>query len=661
MDIKKRVKELVNLINEYNYEYYTLDNPTITDYEYDKLLEELKQLEEKYPELKDLNSPTQKAGGEILENFKKVVHKVPMLSLDNSYNEAEIIKFVEKIKKEINNPVFVCELKIDGLAVSIKYEKGKFKQASTRGDGTIGEDITHNVKTIKSLPLVLKKEIDIEIRGEIFISKNAFSKINKERAENEETLFANPRNAAAGSVRQLDSKIAAKRNLDIFVYMLPNAKEFGITSHSKSLDFLDELQIKTNRNRAICKSADDIIKYLEKWQEERNALSYEIDGVVIKVDNLDEQDELGFTAKSPKWATAFKFPPEEVNTKLLDIIFTVGRTGQVTPNAVLEPVFVAGSKISRATLHNEEFVKERDLRIGDTVTIRKAGDVIPEVVRPIIKNRTGEEILFEMTTNCPICNSILVKSADEADFYCVKDECPAKVVEGLIHFASRNAMNIDGLGDKIVEQLYKANLIKQIPDIYDLKYEDLVGLERFADKSAANLINAVTKSKENSLEKLLFGFGIRHVGSKTAVILAQNFKTLDNLISATNSELIEIDDVGDIVAESIIDYFANSDNISMIEKLRERGLNFQSSNAHSEESFDDNFVDKTFVITGSFSDYKREELEKIIISKGGKTSSSVSKRTSVLVCGEKAGSKLTKAESFGTEIWDETKLLEMLS
>lgn len=659
MESKKRIDELVKKINQYNYEYYTLDNPTITDFEYDALYSELKKLEEENPEYVDENSPTKKAGWKVLDNFNKVTHEKPMLSLDNSYNEAEILKFVDKIKKEIDNPTFVCELKIDGLAVSINYENGVLKKAATRGDGSIGEDITHNVKTIKSLPLVLEKKVDIEVRGEIFISKDSLKKINEERAKKQEQLFANPRNAAAGSVRQLDSKIAAKRNLDMFAYMLPDAKDLKILNHSDALEYLDQLKIKTNTNRAICKNEIEIIEYINLWKEKRSTLPYEIDGVVIKVNNLDIQEELGFTAKSPKWATAFKFPPEEVNTKLLDIIFTVGRTGQVTPNAVLEPAFVAGSKISRATLHNEEFVKERDLRIGDTVTIRKAGDVIPEVVRPIIKVRNGSEKVFKMATNCPICNSMLVKNLDEADYYCIEADCPAKNVEGLIHFASRNAMNIKGLGDKVVTQLYEEKLIKIIPDIYTLKYDNLINSERFANKSANNLIMAIETSKNNSLEKLLFGLGIRHVGSKTATVITRHFKNLDNIMNANFEELITIEDVGEIVAQSIIDYFANEKNREMIERLRELGLNFVIPDTQT-NLLDEAIAGKTFVITGSFEKYKRKEIEEQIMLKGGKTSSSVSKMTSAVICGENPGSKLDKAKQLNLEIWDEEKISEFI-
>ncbi len=655
MNVKEKIKKLSQKIEQHNYEYYTLDNPTITDYEYDMLMEELIALEEKFPEYKLKISPTTRVGGEILDGFTKVMHKKSMLSLGNTYNEEEVINFIERVRKEVDNPNFVCELKIDGLAVCIRYEKGVFVEAATRGDGNVGEDITHNVKTIKSLPLLLEKEIDIEVRGEIFISKANFKKINDNRIENDEMIFANPRNAAAGSVRQLDSKIAAKRYLDVFLYSSPNANDFDIITHSEALDFLDSLQFKTNKERKVCKSADEIITYLNYWQEHRNNLPYEIDGIVIKVNDLKSQSKLGERSKSPRWATAFKFPPEEVHTKLLDIIFTVGRSGQVTPNAVLEPVTVAGSTISRATLHNEEFVKARDLRIGDIVSIRKAGDVIPEVVRSIKSYRTGGEKVFEMIKRCPKCDSILIKKDTEADFYCVNDKCPAKILESLIHFASRKAMNIDGLGESKVIQLYNASIIQDIADIYKMNKKQLLELDRFAEKSALNLLSAVEKSKGNDLSKLLFGLGIKHVGSKTASIIANHFKTMDDLIDASKDDLIEIADVGEIVANSIITYFSQEKNIALVEKLRVLNLNFKSLENNLIFA-DDNFVDKKFVITGSFNDYSREEMKLEIEKRGGKCSSSVSGRTNVLICGKDAGSKFDKAQKLGIEIWDEEKI-----
>ncbi len=661
MNPKLRIKELTEKINKHNYEYYVLDNPTIIDYDYDMMLDELVKLETDYPEYKDINSPTSRVGGLALDKFEKVVHDVPMLSLGNSYNEQEVKSFLVKVEKELAKPKFVCELKIDGLAVSIKFENGQFKKAATRGDGVVGEDITENVRTIKSLPLMLREPLSMEVRGEIFMNKNTFDKLNEERAKNGEQLFANPRNAAAGSVRQLDSKIAAKRELDLFLYMLPDAEKLGHTAHSKALDFLDEQGFKTNQERKICYSAVEVMNYIKNVLEVRSSLGYAIDGVVIKVDDLAAQNELGFTSKSPKWATAFKFPPEEVNTKLLDIIFTVGRTGMVTPNAVLEPALVDGSVISRATLHNEDFVKERDLRIGDTVTIRKAGDVIPEVVRYIKESRDGSEKEFKMATNCPICDTVLTKKSEEVDYYCENSSCPARVVESLIHFASRNAMNIDGLGERIVKQLFDEQLINSIPDIYTLKFEDLIKLERFGERSVKKLLEAIEKSKENSLEKLLFGLGIRHVGSKTAKILASEFETLKNLSDIKAEQLVAVNDIGEIVASSVVSFFGTEQNVQMIDDLISQGLNtVYLGKPKSQISSDGVLAGKKVVITGSFENYGRKELTEILENLGAKASGSVSKNTDIVIAGEKAGSKLTKANELGVLVWNEEKLLEVI-
>ena len=600
-DIKKRVEELTEILNEANYNYYVKDEPTITDQEFDKYLRELEELEEKYPEYKNPDSPTERVGGEVIDSFKKVTHERPMMSLSDVFSESEVINFDERIKKEGINPKYVCELKIDGLSVSLLYKDGVLVRAATRGDGTIGEDITHNAKTIKTIPLKLKEKIDIEVRGEIFMSKKSLELANIERVKNGEKPLQNARNAAAGSMRQLDSKVAAKRNLDTFIYHLPNPEDYGITSHMEALEFMKNLGFKVNPNNRLVNNISEVLAFIDEKTKTRNDLPYDIDGIVIKVNNLREQADLGYTAKYPKWATAYKFPAEEVLTKLRDIIFTVGRTGQITPNAVLDPVIVMGSTISRATLHNEDYVKEKDLQIGDIVSIRKAGDVIPEVVERKLERRDASVIPFKMIENCPICDTKLVKKKDQVDYYCPNDECPSRKVESLIHFASRDAMNIEGLGEKIMEDFFNFGFITKIPDIYRLQShrEDLTRLEGYGEKSVTNLLSAIEKSKENSLEKLIFGLGIPHVGSKTAKILASNFHTLDNLMEKDFDSLNSIADIGNIIAKSIIDYFRNSDNKNMIEELRNFGLNFD----YLGKKIVNNpfFAGKTFVLTGSIS------------------------------------------------------------
>jgi len=659
--MQKRYEELIKIINEADYNYHTLDNPTITDQEYDKYLRELYLIEEENPEIVRDDSPSRRAGGQVLDEFKKVKHKIPMMSLSNVFNENEIMQFDSRIKKEGINPNYVCELKIDGLSVSLKYEKGKLVTAATRGDGTTGEDITNNVKTIKTVPLTLNQEIDIEVRGEIYMSKKVFERLNKEREQEGKELFQNPRNAAAGSIRQLDSKIAAKRQLECFIYHLPNPLDYGITSHSEALKFMSNLGFRVNLNNRLVHSINEVLSFIDEKATERENLPYDIDGIVIKVNSILEQQRLGYTAKYPKWATAYKFPATEVLTKLTDIIFTVGRTGQITPNAVLEPVIVQGSTIRRATLHNEDYVKEKNLKIGDIVSIRKAGDVIPEVVKPIIERRTGEEKDFVMIHNCPICNSPLVKKEGQVDYYCFNENCDRRNIESIIHFVSRKAMNIDGLGEKIVEDFYNMNFINNIVDIYHLSEhrKDLIELEGYGDKSVDNLLNAIEKSKENSLERLIFGLGIPHVGEKTAKILATRYRNLNDLICASLEELTSINDIGEIIAKSIRTYFEQSTNMEIIERLKELGINTVYLGASVETN--DNFVDKTFVITGTLSSMSRDEAKEKVELLGGKTSSSVSKKTSVVIVGENAGSKYDKAKELNIEIWDEERFLSMLN
>lgn len=658
--MKERMEELIEIINEADYNYHTLDNPTITDQEYDKYLRELFEIEAAHPDWVRDDSPTQHAGGKIIEGFNKVTHKIPMMSLSDVFSESEVIAFDERIRKEGITPEYMCELKIDGLSVSLLYEDGKLVRAATRGDGTTGEDITHNAKTIKVIPLKLKEKVNIEVRGEIFMNKETLVKLNEERKKHNQPLLQNCRNAAAGSIRQLDSKVAAARKLDNFIYHLPNPLDYNLHTHAEAIDYMTRLGFKTNPNNRLVKNISEVIKYIEEKAKQRPTLPYDIDGIVIKVNSIEQQQKLGYTAKYPKWATAYKFPAEEVLTKLTDIIFTVGRTGQITPNAVLEPVIVAGSTISRATLHNEDYVKEKDLKIGDIVSIRKAGDVIPEVVEVKKERRTGKEKDFEMITTCPMCNTNLVKKEGQVDYYCPNKKCPARSIESLIHFASRDAMNIDGLGDRIMEDFYNFHFIGTIADIYSLKNheQDLTRLEGYGDKSVTNLLNAIEDSKKNSLERLLFGLGIPHVGAKTAKILARKYKELDNLMVATEEELTTIPDIGEIIAKSVIEYFNDNHHRSVVEELKEIGLNTKYLGQEVEENSE--FNGKTFVLTGSLQLFTREEAEEKIEQLGGKAASSVSKKTSAVIVGSNPGSKYEKAKELGIPIWTEEEFKEKL-
>ncbi len=659
---KKRIAELVEIINKASYEYYLNDNPSITDQEYDDYYSELLRLEEAYPELKREDSPTIRVGGEALSKFEKVEHKTPMLSFDDIFNEDEIIAFDERIRKSINNPTYTVEPKMDGLSGSLIYEKGLLVRVATRGNGLVGENITANGKTIKSIPLRLKKDIDIEVRGEIYMSKASFEKANKEREVNGEALFANPRNAAAGSVRQLDSKITAKRNLDFMAYFIPNPKDYGIKTQDESLKFLRELGFVTNyKLNTIASNAEEIIKDIKALGEVRKSLPYEIDGVVLKVNNLEDEDKLGYTARVPRWGIAYKFPAEEVLTTLKEIKFTVGRTGKITPNAIFSPVHVAGSLISKATLHNEDYCIAKDVRVGDTISIRKAGDVIPEVVRVLKERRNGTEKEFQMLDYCPICHTKIVRKDTEADYYCPNEMCPARKIENIIHFASREAMNIDGLGESIIEDLYNENFITNITDIYDIdKYEEeLMNLEGYGKKKIDNLKSAIKNSKNNSLERLIYGLGIRNVGAKTAKVLAKYYKTLDNLMTASYEELVNISDIGDIIAKSIISYFSNEDNKNIITKLKQLGVNTTYINNSGYEEKDE-FKGKTFVLTGSLVNITRDKASEIIESLGGKVSSSVSSKTSVVVVGDSPGSKYDKALALGIPIWQEDEFLDKI-
>lgn len=658
--IENRMNELIEKINKASYEYYVNDNPTITDQEYDDYYNELLRLEEKYPELKRNDSPTLRVGGQVVDKFEKVTHETPMLSFDDIFNEDEVVTFDERIRKTCPNATYTLEPKMDGLSGSLLYKNGILVRAATRGDGLIGENITHNVKTIKSVPLKLNKDIDIEVRGEIYMSKKSFEKCNEERKQKGENLFANPRNAAAGSVRQLDSSIAARRNLDFMAYFLPNPDKYGIKTQDESLAFLKELGFKTNyKLNGIANNVSDIISYIDNLSIKRESLPFEIDGVVLKVNSLDDEAKLGFTERVPRWGIAYKFPAQEVLTTLKEIKFTVGRTGKITPNAIFDPVHVAGSIVSKATLHNEDYCILKDVRVGDVISIRKAGDVIPEVVEVKKERRKGNEQPFKMADECPICGSKLVKNKDdEANYYCVNPHCDAKRIESLIHFASRDAMNIEGFGDEIVEDFYNLGYLKHVDDFYRLERykEELMELEGFGEKSINNLLDSAENSKSNSLEKLLFALGIRYVGAKTGKLLALNFKNIDNLINASYEDLINIKDIGSSIANSLYDYFRKEENIELINKLKDLGLNMNYLGKEVIES--DLFNGKTFVLTGTLSKYSREEAKEKIELYGGKVTSSVTSKTDVVIVGDAPGSKYDKAKSLNITIWNEEEFVK---
>ena len=652
-----RMNEIIELLNKYAYEYYTLDKPSVEDAEYDRLMQELIRIESSHPEWVRLDSPTRKIGGEVISEFEKVTHRVPMMSLGNVFNEEEIRDFDEKVSKVFPNHEYVCELKIDGLAFNLEYKDGVFVRAATRGNGVVGEDITHNVKTIKSIPHVLKEKVDLDIRGEIYMSKKSFNKLNERQKEKGENIFQNPRNAAAGSIRQLDSSVAASRGLDVFLYHYP---ETPFKTHYETLMYMKKLGFVVNPNIRLCKNIDEVLSFIHEWTEKRNTLPYEIDGIVIKVNDIEQQRELGFTAKVPKWATAYKFPPEHVLTKLTDIIFTVGRTGQITPNAVLEPVRVMGSTISRATLHNSDYCVEKDIRIGDYVYIYKAGDVIPAVDRVELKRRNGTEKPFEMIKYCSMCGSNLVQKNGMVDYFCENIHCPARKIEGLIHFVSRGAMNILGLGDRIMEDFFNYGYIKEFSDIYKLdKYkEELTLLEGFGNKSIEAILKSIEESKQNSLDRLLFALGINGIGAKTAKLLCKYYTTIDSLIDATEEELATIRDIGPTLSINIVNYFKDEKNIEEINELRKLGVNMTYNGKKIIE--DENFKDKKFVITGSFDNISRDEIKEFIEERGGLTSDSVSKKTDVVLVGEAPGSKRDKAIELNIPIWNQAKLFEIM-
>ncbi|HCV8488960.1 TPA: NAD-dependent DNA ligase LigA [Staphylococcus aureus] len=658
-DLSSRVNELHDLLNQYSYEYYVEDNPSVPDSEYDKLLHELIKIEEEHPEYKTVDSPTVRVGGEAQASFNKVNHDTPMLSLGNAFNEDDLRKFDQRIREQIGNVEYMCELKIDGLAVSLKYVDGYFVQGLTRGDGTTGEDITENLKTIHAIPLKMKEPLNVEVRGEAYMPRRSFLRLNEEKEKNDEQLFANPRNAAAGSLRQLDSKLTAKRKLSVFIYSVNDFTDFNACSQSEALDELDKLGFTTNKNRARVNNIDGVLEYIEKWTSQRESLPYDIDGIVIKVNDLDQQDEMGFTQKSPRWAIAYKFPAEEVVTKLLDIELSIGRTGVVTPTAILEPVKVAGTTVSRASLHNEDLIHDRDIRIGDSVVVKKAGDIIPEVVRSIPERRPEGAVTYHMPTHCPSCGHELVRIEGEVALRCINPKCQAQLVEGLIHFVSRQAMNIDGLGTKIIQQLYQSELIKDVADIFYLTEEDLLPLDRMGQKKVDNLLAAIQQAKDNSLENLLFGLGIRHLGVKASQVLAEKYETIDRLLTVTEAELVEIHDIGDKVAQSVVTYLENEDIRALIQKLKDKHVNmiYKGIKTSDIEGHPE-FSGKTIVLTGKLHQMTRNEASKWLASQGAKVTSSVTKNTGVVIAGEDAGSKLTKAQSLGIEIWTEQQFVD---
>lgn len=660
MDYISRVKEIRDLLEKYNYEYYVLDNPSVPDSEYDRLMAELILLENEHPDIASPLSPSQRVGGKVQDEFKKVTHTRMMLSLANAFNEDDLRDFDRKVKEAtgLDKVTYMCELKIDGLGMSLLYNHN-LVYAATRGDGSVGEDVTSNVITIKSIPSHIDIDGDFEIRGEVFMPKKSLESLNKMREESGEPLFANARNAAAGSIRQLDSAVAASRKLDAFWYYFVNAKEFNIRYHSEALALADKLGFKTNKERRLCSGIEEVLKYIDEYTLKRPDLEYDIDGIVIKVDDMDLYDRLGYTAKTPRWAIAYKFPPEEVITKLEDVIYTVGRTGKITPNAVLSPVRVAGSLVQRATLHNEDFMAEKGLMIGDYVVLRKAGDVIPEVVRVVKEKRDGTEIPVRMITNCPVCGYPLIRK--DAMHFCINPECEARQIEGIIHFASKDAMDIEGLGEKVAEQFFNQGFFKNIVDLYRLSdhRDEIIALDGWKEKSIDNLLGALARSKEQSLERVLFGLGIKEVGAKMAKTLARKYGNIDALISANEEELLEIPDVGPIVAKSVIDYFKDDRHVNMINELKLMGLNFEYK-GQTVQAANSYFSGKTVVLTGTLSSYGRKEATTLLENLGAKVTGSVSKATDIVIAGVEAGSKLDKANALGITVLDEATFLSLI-
>ena len=658
-DARKRIDELKEITAYHAKRYYDDDNPEISDFEYDMLMLELRNLEKQFPDLITSDSLTQHVGGTVKEGFEKVEHEVPLQSLQDIFDYDELYAFDERVKKALDGEKvkYIVETKIDGLSVSLEYKEGNFVRGATRGNGLVGEDITENLMTIKHIPKKLKEPVDIIVRGEVFIGKAEFDKMNEEREANEESLFANARNAAAGSLRQLDSKITAQRPLDIYIFNVQKSDSIKFNSHLESLEYLEKLGFNVNPVKVPCDSVESVIKEIENIGENRENLTFGIDGAVIKVDDLNQREILGVNFKTPKWAIAYKYPPEQKETFLKDIALQVGRTGAITPMAILEPVKVAGSTISKTTLHNEDFIKEKDLRIGDTVIIQKAGDVIPEVVGVVKDKRTGNEIVFEMPRKCPVCGADAVREDGEAAVRCIGIECPAKQYRNILHFASREAMNIKGLGDSIIEEFLNREFIKNIADLYTLELEDIASLKKNGQKFAQNLIDSINDSKNNEFYRVINGLGIRHIGVKAAKSLAKAYKNIDNLMEASVESLLAIDDMGEIMAESVHDFFSQEQTRDLIEKLKSSGVNMKIEETNM---LDSRFEGMIFVLTGGLENYSRKEAEDIIESFGGKTSSSVSKKTTYVLAGEDGGSKLTKAQSLGITIINENEFINMI-
>ena len=656
--IKEEIFKLVALLNKYSYDYYVEDNPQISDTEYDTLYKQLEKLEQEYPEFILDNSPTQRVGDRVLDEFEKVIHKVPMLSLSNTFSIEDLRDFDSRISKLSSNDSieYICELKIDGLAISINYENGKLVGAATRGDGTVGENVTENIKTIFSIPKTLKTKKSFEVRGEVYLPKKSFELLNKEREENNEVLFANPRNAAAGSIRQLDSKITAKRRLSVFIYSVVGDE--NINSQKMALTVAADLGLPVNPNFKLCKTIDEVVDYIMYWEEHKQDLPYEIDGIVIKVNSYSLQEEIGSTQKSPRWATAYKFPEEELATKLLDIELSVGRTGIITPVAVLNPINISGSTVSKASLHNKDIIDDLDIHIGDMVVVKKAGEIIPKVVRVVEELRLANSEKYVMPNICPSCESKTFTKEGDPFTRCLNPDCPEQNIRKIIHFASREALNIEGLGDKVVATLYEKGIIKHTIDLFSLDRNKLVELERMGDKSVDNLLNAIENSKQSSLDKVIFALGILNVGKKAGKILAEYYKNLTNFSKATVDELLELPDIGLITAESIVDYLSNDNNLRFINELIEIGMNPQYE--IQDKNTDNIFSGKTIVLTGKLVELTRNEAKEYLERFGAKVTGSVTSKTDYVIVGEKAGSKLAKAEQLGIQVLSEDEFIDIM-
>lgn len=660
----KRAEELRTRLNQWSREYYVEDKPTVEDYVYDKEYAELVAIEEQYPDLITSDSPTQRVGGKVLEGFEKVTHDIPLYSLNDVFSKEELIAFDQRVQKAVGRVVdYCCELKIDGLSVSLRYEDGNFVRGATRGDGTVGENITENLKTVRSVPIKLKEPMNIEVRGECFMPKRSFVQLNQDREAEGKDIFANPRNAAAGSLRQLDSKITAKRNLDTFLYTVADFGPMEAKTQYDALEELEKIGFHTNREKRLCHSIYEVWAYIEEYHDKRVDLPYEIDGIVIKVNEFSLQDQLGFTVKAPRWATAYKFPPEEVETLIENIEWTVGRTGVVTPTAIMTPVRVAGTTVSRASLHNGDYIKLKDIRLKDTVLIYKAGDIIPEVSQVVLDKRPKDSEEYQLPTHCPVCGSELVHLDEEVALRCINPKCPAQMKEGLNHFVSRNAMNIDGLGPRVLEQMYDKKLVADVADLYKLTEEELLTLDKIKEKSANNILTAIDNSKDNSVERLIFGLGIRHVGAKAAKILAEHFGDLETLSRSDYESIIALDTIGDIIADSVVTYFSNEEVHELMNELKQAGVNFEYKGLRSTQlqEVESPFKEKTVVLTGKLTRLTREEAKETIENLGGKVTGSVSKKTDIVVAGEDAGSKLTKAQELGIEVWTEDQMAEALA